>query len=383
MSDDFMTRLGGVNELTLTPLVRRALADADAQVTDWQIDRFGGGYASSTVGAHGTFRFAGSARSHGEDRRWSLVLKAMGNSSGVGSNRLADWHYWKREILAYQSGILADLSGPFGAPRCFGVVEHPGDEFWIWLEELRDTVGDRWPIEQYARTARHLGEFNGAYLAGRPLPAQPWLTTGRVRNWLDLGEPVLRDLRAFVDNATRRHWLSGRQIDRVIELWRGRERLLSAIEHLPRTFCHHDAFRRNLFAQRDADGLDRTVAIDWQIVGTGAIGEDAMPLIAVSLQFMNVSTDWTEDLEGAVLDGYVCGLRDGGWQGSTDLARLGYAISGGLLMGAAMAGMWTAIDAEVATIIGHPVDEVLDTFARLQEHYLNVADKARVLLDLA
>ena len=129
MSDDFMTRLGGVNELTLTPLVRRALADADAQVTDWQIDRFGGGYASSTVGANGTFRFAGSARSHGEDRRWSLVLKAMGNSSGVGSNRLADWHYWKREILAYQSGILADLSGPFGAPRCFGVVEHPGDEF--------------------------------------------------------------------------------------------------------------------------------------------------------------------------------------------------------------------------------------------------------------
>src|SRR5919202_2410247 len=69
---------------------------------------------------------------------------------------------------------------------------------------------------------------------------------------------------------------------RLLGLWGDRHMLLDAIERLPQTFCHHDAFRRNLLASEG----DRTVAIDWEFAGPGAVGEDLGPLVAGSLAMM-------------------------------------------------------------------------------------------------
>jgi hypothetical protein len=46
-----------------------------------------------------------------------------------------------------------------------------------------------------------------------------------------------------------------------------------------------------LFAQKSAAGLEHTVAIDWQMVGAGAVGEEITPLIVISLKFMNVKSN--------------------------------------------------------------------------------------------
>jgi hypothetical protein len=101
----------------------------------------------------------------------------------------SDWDYWKREALAYEAGLLVDLADGFVAPRCYGIRDLGQDHVAIWLEDIVGSGPSRWPLERYGLAARHLGRFNGAYLTGRRLPGWPWLSVGRVRQWLARGRP--------------------------------------------------------------------------------------------------------------------------------------------------------------------------------------------------
>ncbi len=277
MTNAFEKRLRAVDRALLTPLVQHALRKETAEVLQWAFQPAHGGFADQTVGGYGTYRFWGQARVEADVVSWSLMLKVLGRSPNVGSDDLADWHYWKREILAYQSGLLTNLPGGIAAPRCFAVVEYPNNEFWMWLEDIPHVSSATWSLERYAVAARHLGQFNGTYLMGHPLPHAPWLTNGRVRNWLTLGEPVLRDLRRWAEHPLIRHWLTGTTVERTLDLWAVRNQLLDGLDRLPRVLCHHDAFRRNLLTRRGSTGAEQTVAIDWQMVGTGAVGEELAP----------------------------------------------------------------------------------------------------------
>lgn len=141
-------------------------------------------YDVKNVGALGVYRLSGVARSDGASHPWSVVLKIVRNPAGLevapGYVLPPDdfppthFSYWKREALAYQSGVLDDLPRGIAAPRCFAVVEATPQVFWLWLEDLA-TAAAPWTLARYRETAHQLGHWNGAYLAGRPLPAQPWL----------------------------------------------------------------------------------------------------------------------------------------------------------------------------------------------------------------
>ena len=73
--------------------------------------------------------------------------------------------YWRREALAYQSGMLADLPDFVRAPGCYGVSEQ-ADGAWIWLENIVEAAGPTWTLEHFQQAARHLGRF------GRGLPGR-------------------------------------------------------------------------------------------------------------------------------------------------------------------------------------------------------------------
>lgn len=385
MTSEFEIRLSAVGQTTLTPLVRQALDNETIEVIDWSYQLIQGGFADQTVGGHGTYRFAGQAQAGEQRLTWSLILKVLGKSHNTGSDDPADWNYWKREILAYQSGLLDNLPGGLSAPRCFGVIEYPNQEFWIWLEEISEAIGAEWPMAQYALAARHLGQFNGAYLMGYPIPAAAWLTQGRVRNWLKLGDPILRDLRRLAEHPLIRRWLTGNSLDRTLALWAYREQLIDRLDRLPRSLCHHDAFRRNLLARRDRHGTSQTVAVDWSMVGTGAIGEEIAPLIAVSLQFFEVDIAQAAELEATVFENYLAGLSDAGWRGDPRLVRFGFTAAAALFLGVGGVGLWLPSFLEdemlvvVERVLGQPVDRVLERFAALQAYLLDLGDEARAL----
>lgn len=271
MKMSFAERLKAVDAAQLTPLVRQALADDSAELLDWELRPVKGGIFQEIGGSYGLYRFRGSACCRGgATLAWSLILKATAAAlvdiNPAASPDISDLLYWKREVLAYQSGLLADLSPGLRAVRCFAVVEYPEEEFWIWLEDVEDRT---WSRADYGLAAYHLGLFNGAYLGDRQLPQADWLSHGQAPGFLGYGSAGMAEIASLGQLPANRLWLDDDGVARTQRLWEERERLLSALDRLPQTFCHHDAFRRNLMIRSDSSGELETVAVDWAMVGTG------------------------------------------------------------------------------------------------------------------
>jgi hypothetical protein len=189
LPDPEAQRLAAVDRAILTPLVRQALDREQAQVIDWAYEPIYGG-----VGVGGSiYRFSGTARDGEEELPWSLILKTI---HAIPQRRSPSaFNYWRREPEAYRSGLLYELPGRVTAPRCYGVVECAEDTCWLWLEEVEDRFG-AWPIEQYGAVARYLGQLNGAYLAGRPLPEASWLSQKWMRSYVEPAAPMFERLRS-------------------------------------------------------------------------------------------------------------------------------------------------------------------------------------------
>ena len=307
-----------------------------------------------------------------------MVAKSLADG-GTGSGDPRDWNYWKREPLAYASGVLAALPPGISAPVCYGVDQDAEDRATIFLEAVPEEVS-AWTFETYRRAAEGLGRFNGAYLAGMPRPEFPWMLRGRGENWLKQSGDVLARLRVEAGEPVLAAWLSEGTLDRTLALWRRSDALLAALRSLPICLCHHDAFRRNLIVRSDRGG--DMVAIDWSMLGAGAMGEDLAPLVGITLQFMDVKMEAARDLERAVFAGYLAGLRTAGWAGPEVAARLGFTASISLLLGLGSFGPWLpylrdpANQPDLERVIGKPMKAFLEGLAKLQSYCMDLGDEA-------
>jgi hypothetical protein len=182
-----------------------------------------------------------------------------------------------------------------------------------------------WPHGHFRAVARQLGIFNGDYLAGRPLPADPWLSRDWLRGWTEEADPLI-DLLPTVSG----HPVAGKifpkdVIKGLIELWEQREKLYQALDQLPKTLCHNDIFPRNLFVG-GSDHPDCSVAIDWAFCGAAPLGQELTALVGASQAFLESRPERWDDLERDCLDGYAEGLRQMGWH-ELDEILLGYVLS--------------------------------------------------------
>ena len=150
----------------------------------------------------GLFHWDGQAIVGEQVRPWTLMLKITRSDADYYSNDPSSWKYWDREALAYQSGLLDDLPGQLAAPRCFGVYHFPNKEIWIWMEAIPIESTGTWPLSRYGVAARHLGQFNGAYLSGRSLPSHSWLSHGRIEEWLVHANGVIPRLDDYLGHSS-------------------------------------------------------------------------------------------------------------------------------------------------------------------------------------
>ena len=305
--------------------VRCAVRSETVEIVAWRSHPLRGG--SETP--EGLYRVTGTGRDQGATVPWSIVLKIVQPSGDYAEATHS--YYWKREVLAYQSGVLEDLPGGMAAPRCLGIVDAPPAGTWLWLEDIADECGPQWPLSCYARAARCLGRFNGAYLAGRPLPTAPWLTVDWLRTGVEAAASAIAQFPAVLAHPRVRRAYPDAVVTRLLRLWDERKTLLTALERLPRTFCHLDAFRRNLFLRRDGAGHDQLVAIDWTFAGVGALGQELAAFVFGSLIFHEVDLSAAGDLEELALTQYSEGLAEAGWAGDPKAVRLGYCVAASLL----------------------------------------------------
>lgn len=381
-----------IQAFELMPIVAQIVGQPEGDSLTWQL------YplqlqGSSVVEGVSLVRIAGAARVAGQTAPWSLVVKSISEpapstDSADTAHDPAAWNYWRREVAAYQSGILAELTGNLVAPRCYAVTEHPDGEWRIWLEDITES-SQQWTLARHSSAARHLGQFNGAYLAGRPLPpAQPWLYRGRSRDWIQTTPALLEPFRRYAATAQGRRGVTEQSVARIERLLAHAPRLLAQLERLPLCLCHHDAHRRNLMARDSSAHELQTVAIDWSYLGYGEVGAEIGITTAVNLSWMAVDATRARELDQAVFDGYIAGLRDVGWQGDPRLARFGYTATAALVTGVAGTVAFGALvwpDEESARAleqaIGHPREAIFAQQALYLPFLLDLGDEALQLLD--
>jgi hypothetical protein len=296
---------------------------------------------------------------------------------------------WMREVDAYRSGLLDDLPGDFRAPRVIHIEDDPGGAFWLWLEHVTDRFERRWPLAAYGVAARHLGQFNGAYLTNRPIPTFPWLrpswaeTDGEPTR-LVAAQPLLKQLLA---DARVQSAFPVAIDTRARRLLHEQPCYLTILANLPQTLCHHDAAQANLLAHRRSDGEDETIAIDWEMIGPGTVGADLASLVFSTLRRGDVPSTAAEELDRIAFAGYLAGLRDAGWQGPADQVRLGYAAAVSLRWSLLLATLRNLVDDQRRVKAAHDwnysVDGLLRQWIPLSIFLLDRAGEVDRLTDSA
>ena len=381
-----MAEINEIDSAILTAPVRQALGSPAVEIRDWEHQPIG--YVQTEKASLGLHRFRGTARDKDGERAWSIVLKAV--DAPLNEKDPAHWNYHRREILAYEDGLLTTLPGGLSAPRCLGITKYPGGVCWLWLEDMLDPASLPWSLAEYGLVARTLGRFNGAYLSGHPLPSRPWLSRNWMRGWLDFYDAEVRQMLDLIQE--EQFWKMPpldsafpRPITKdVLRLWDSADSLLATLAQLPQTFCHLDAYRPNLFLRRDADGSNQTVAVDWVFTGIAAVGEEIANLLAASLIWLEYDASDARSLDDAVFNGYLAGLRDAGWREDPRIARLGFTAACDLRWG--LVGLWWLLTlgdagerAGLETHWNRPLPALASQWAKTEIYLLDLAQEAHQL----
>lgn len=386
LQSNIFCQVSKVERPEITRIARLALGSRSAEPAEWHVEVVSGGMGPVTGGV---YRVAGRALESEQDVRWSAIVKVVSlRSVGAQASFLDPNHalYWKREALAYTSGLLNDLPGGITAPRCYDVVEVDEHTTWLWLEDVRDAGTGIWFLEEYAHAARCLGRFNGAYMEHLSTPPHPWLViTGSPRGLLN-GNTELRTLAASAETWRQPLLRSAFPVpvaERVLRLWDERETLLRALDRVRTTFCHLDAWRGNMRMGPSKGGGGSLILLDWAFPGMAAAGTDAGDLFAPSFNLLEVGDTPPGIFDQAIFESYVDGLRDAGWRGDTRAVRFAFAAFSALKYGCFMPWLGDVCDpARQATwerLFGRPFPDFAHRQAELLYYLLDLADEARLL----
>jgi hypothetical protein len=360
----------------LREVVRAALGEADAVPGEWDMAPMPG------AAGHPLYLLTGTARVGAVERPWRVVLKLFGPVDRPEDP--SDIFYRKREMLLYRSGLLDDLPAGLRAPWCYRCDEEADGTVWLWLEHVQEEGEREWPQARWVLAARHLGQFNGAFLAGRPLLQASWLGGRRLRTWVEShGERVARIAAAPRNPEVRQFWPQP-VVDEILRLWEERDAFCTALERLPQTFCHGDAIRRNLFSRRRTDGSEETVAIDWEFAGLMAAGEEVGQTVSVAAALFDVEPADLPALDEALFEGYLAGLRDAGWRGEERPVRFAYAAHAALRNAFNAVGATRPDEAQLAAIRqnhGRTWEELAGARAAVRPFLIERAQEARRLME--
>ena len=292
-------------------MARIAGGACDLNKLSWRYEPLPGGFGSA-VGGTALYRVTIGDSS---GKTCSLVLKILHQRQDETPGAA---YYWKREYEVYRSRLLDDLPADTFSTPSIHATEDFGDSCWLWMEDIEDGK-ERWSLADYRNIAARLGRFNGHWLRRADPPAFDWLP----RNWHSAIVPGLSDafenLERLLDTPLARTALPLEARDDIMAIWEERHVFQEALARLPRTFCHTDAFRRNILHRGDD-----IVLLDWALASHGALGEELVCLVAVSLYYEGFSAEYAERLDEAVFKSYMDGLRQAGWAGDEKLARIGY-----------------------------------------------------------
>jgi hypothetical protein len=207
-----------------------------AEVVGVDLDRFGDGTGAASGQVH---CITARLRDGNTTRFVQKTLRPVQAGRHVDASRAPEhWAYWRRELLAYRSGILPTGPG-LRAPRLLGSAENT-----LFLEYVEEELSDP------RRAAAELGRWHRHALT----PDEPWLARHQLAQRL-----------AVIDL----DWSAVDVDPRLPPIWSRRNDHLGALDEIPFGITHGDFGIGNL----RTDGSD-VVALDWATLGISPVGTD-------------------------------------------------------------------------------------------------------------
>ena len=310
---------------------------------------------------------------------WSAILKVLkhaskGSPMWQSGEEEFHWYYWRREALAYDSGILDVLSEGLRSPRCLGVFDRDDGSVGIWLEDLgRTEAAAEWNIERYRDAATALGRAQGQSLRLAREATEPWLGRQWLRRYVERREPFL----AFLHSPAWSHplvqeYLGPDTAREAQAIWEGRDTLLAAVEAAPLCLCHNDLHPGNLFA----DG-ETTILIDWGFVGIGHAGEDPGNLVLDAIFDFFVDPAEFGVLQLALTEGYLQGLEVAGSPVDLDVVRQAIGATGAVKYFWIPLALVDAVEQERPTLNRRPLEEGFRAWAPIVPEIFELAHRLR------
>jgi hypothetical protein len=297
----------------LTAAVRVALGRPEAMVEGWQVEPLRGlGFGAAI------HRVSGVASLGGVRVPWSVIRKQVRDAGGGP----ADFSYWRREPLAYSSGLLAELAG-VAAPRCLAQSEQ-ADGVVLWLEDLADGDGGDWTVERYGLVARGLGQLD-AHAGGRAAPDWPWLSRGFLASWVEQAAAGFEVFAEAVRDPLLARLYPPEVTAVMVELWQARRHICAILAGWPQVLGHLDTAPANVIVRGG-----QTYLIDWAFVGRAALGEELAPLTAGSGLFGGLPAEHMAAIDRVAFPAYLDGLRAAGWAGDPAHVRFAYCAAAAL-----------------------------------------------------
>jgi len=159
------------------------------------------------------------------------------------------------------------------------------------------------------------------------------------------------------------------------------ESFVDALDQLPQTVCHRDAYPTNLMARRSEDGGEETVAVDWALTGIGPVGEELAQFAFGA--FYELEGVEPADVSRVVLGGYLEGLRESGWRGDVQVVRFGFVAS--TVLRAGLTWLWSLCRGFQRNQSDEPNEterELIEKRATRVRFMLGLAAEAYELLDV-
>ena len=153
MPADPLTVVPAIDPTVLTDVVRQDQRNPAFDLLTWTVEPLSHEKIIDTTG--GLFLLSGTGRDEHGTQSWSIVLKIL-NSPKEWAQDPRSWAYWKHELLAFQSGLLATLPIGLNAPRCYGTTDYE-DNGGIEMEHIAESTGRRWSLDHFHRAARQAG----------------------------------------------------------------------------------------------------------------------------------------------------------------------------------------------------------------------------------
>ena len=275
-----------IDEAYLTPIAARMLGDMSVQVTGFRMTH--DPFEFPRFGEKEFYEISFGYAADGRRGKSKLILRVMPEMDAV---MMLTGDTEHRELKAFECGLLAEVPETFRIPYV-SVVDRPG-QYWAFLEDVRPELAalgmhTRCPEETTRMILSHLAAFHAKFWERRDIIDQPWLMSLRrpvdyfYRTVVDSLDGMKDPAESSVYITERWPWLAEGVVNmmnalspetrKAIEtLYREPEGLLERVEKMPMTLCHYDFDNRNL----GIDG-DRTVVIDWEILGKGMSSSDVV-----------------------------------------------------------------------------------------------------------